>query len=795
MENKLQSLASALPRDVGKPLLKKMASFWAQADAAYQIAAPRLDNAHSIVAHKFRFAYATLEELADQLLSKILPKTDDGKFSKPILYAVHRALLQYDVGFRAQSKGVLRLGGQYEINSLEEVATISNVTESVRAYQDVQLNGNTRSHAETLRTFAKNARRLIDISRRNREFTPYGTIGLSSIKSQKKDPLRAQSFRFGEERETFAPDDLPFILFLESWAGLGTVTKRSSLNSIGSTILRAIGRYSDVELDKTTAWTCLQEIGAIPPWESLASYELRLPNTGRKLQSEFAHPRFIEGRMDADDKIMHLRKDWGDLPVFCIDDATAQEIDDGMSVEATDVPGEYWVHIHTADPAAHIDPKGPAAHYAELLTETIYFPERRVAMLNPTYTQSRLSLAPGRPCLTFSARINLSAELLESKITPGIVRNVQYLTPEVFQEINGLPPYKYTTYVVGPDRPAKTFSRKLLKSHDIAEAWKRDLEILHKLGMARTRLQLSRGATITGAPEALISVSFGGAQWSKVKSSLSCDYYGDPTISCVIQEDMTIQGRQTTVGPLMLLAGEIAGQWCKARGVPIPYRITPRNPDKEDPRDFFHRVLEPLLEKNEFPTIDIMQQYFGLIGIVQPSTTPGLHVGVGFEGMTKCTSPLRRFPDLLVHWQIEAALLEEARSGKSLVGNTKEDFLPFSKLQIQALLPRLDNRERLISHFYRVAHRQWQCHFLLRAWKYGEAKLPTPLTFAARSVDITSQLVGGVVEDFWVGGQMPIPGWTTAEEIKVGDKFEVVIENINAYALTIGFKALRSIDS
>jgi hypothetical protein len=42
---------------------------------------------------------------------------------------------------------------------------------------------------------------------------------------------------------------------------------------------------------------------------------------------------------------------------------------------------------------------------------------------------------------------------------------------------------------------------------------------------------------------------------------------------------------------------------------------------------------------------------------------------------------------------------------------------------------------------------------------------------------------------------MPIPEWTTAEEIKVGDKFEVVIEDINAYALTIGFKALRSIDS
>jgi hypothetical protein len=73
--------------------------------------------------------------------------------------------------------------------------------------------------------------------------------------------------------------------------------------------------------------------------------------------------------------------------------------------------------------------------------------------------------------------------------------------------------------------------------------------------------------------------------------------------------------------------------------------------------------------------------------------------------------------------------------------------------------------------------------------------LPTPLTFSARSVDTTSQLVGGVVEDFFVGGQMPIPGWTAAEEIKVGDKFEVVIEDINAYALTIGFKALRSIDS
>jgi hypothetical protein len=791
MEDKLHSFADALPRDVGKPLLKKMASFLAQADAAYQIAAPRLDNAHSIVAHKSRFTYATLEELADRLLSKILPKTSDGVFSKPVLYAVHRSLLQYDVGFQAQVKGFLRIGGQYEINSWEEVGNISTITEYVRAYRDQQLNGSTVPHGETLRNFAKKARHLIDISRQNRAFTPYGTIGLSSTKSQKKDPFGALSFRFGEQREAFTSADVPFIRFLESWAALKSFSRRSSLNSIGSTILRAIGRYSGVELSKTTAWTCLQEIGAIPPWESRASYDLRLPNTGRRLQSEAAHPLFEQGFVD--DKIMHLRKDWGDLPVFCIDDATAQEIDDGVSVEATDVPDEYWVHIHTADPAAHIDPKGPAGRYAEVLSETVYFPERRVAMLNPNATESKLSLAPGRPCLTFSARTNLSAELLESKITPGIIRNVQFLTPDVFRELTGLPPIQSTTYVVGTDTGERKFGRKLLDSYEIAEDSKRDLEVLHRLGMARIRSQQKKGATLTGAGHALISVSFGGAQWSKVKASLSCDFYGDPTISCVIPEDAAAQGRQTTVGPLMLLAGEVAGQWCKARGVPIPYRITPRNPDKEDPRDFFRRVVEPSLDENESPPLDIMLQYFQLIGIVQPSTTPGLHVGVGFEAMTKCTSPLRRFSDLLVHWQIEAALLEEARSGKSLIGNTKEDFLPFSKVQIDALLPRLDTRERLINHSSQVANRQWQCHFLLRAWKYGETKLPTPLIFSARSVDRDQQTIGGLIEDLLIGGQMPIPGWTTAEEIKVGDKFEVEVENIDVYSLMISFKPLRSI--
>ena len=53
------------------------------------------------------------------------------------------------------------------------------------------------------------------------------------------------------------------------------------------------------------------------------------------------------------DSVEHLRHDLGNLPISVVDDAGAEELDDGLSIEPVpNEPGSAWIHIHIADPTS-----------------------------------------------------------------------------------------------------------------------------------------------------------------------------------------------------------------------------------------------------------------------------------------------------------------------------------------------------------------------------------------------------------------------------------------------------------
>jgi len=797
MQDILHSMPQIVPRHIGQPLIRKMLNFWTASDAAYQSAAYILDNAHKYAAYPDRFRYAGLEEIADLLLPKSTARKQDGRFPYPVLYAVHRSLLIDGLGFRPQVRGTLRAGGQYEISSTKEIGTIESVRNVVRAYIEdgMTTKANTRySRPRALQRFVTKARRLIDLSRKTRKFTAHGAIGPSSVKA------KGGKFVVLGQEEEFDSADVSIIRFLESWAALRSIGAHSSLNGIGSIILRAVDRYEGVDLDQATAWTFLQEIGAIAPWQNRAAYEMRVPEVGRHLP---AGPAL--GSQDfVADRLQDIRHDWGDLPVYCIDDPSAHEIDDGISIEATNTPDEYWVHVHTADPAAHMDPKGRAAKYAETLIENIYMPERVVSMLASDFVQSTLSLAPNRPSLTFSARMNTSGDLLDYKVTPGTVRNVQFISPRVLREVveGSVPASKETVRVVGSHMPPVSASRRMLASHEIADSDKEKLRLLHAIGAARAEQRKARGGVTSGQAGFSVSVSFNGPlPAGKQSAGLCLRYYGDPTIQVSSEDmdnaakDLPQAGNFRTVESFMLIAGEVAARWCNDRGIPIVYRVTPRNLDKPNPADFFVQNVLPTMD--EQGKVDPSQEmaYIQLLGAVQPSTTPGPHATMGLDMFARCTSPLRRYGDLLLHWQVESALLEEARLGRSLVGNTKDDFLPFTRAQVDALLPRLDTRERVIAYGKRASNRHWLCLFLLRAWKFKEAKIPSKFPFVVRGVDHVNGNILGVMGTFLAGATCAMPTWASPADFRPGDKLEVELADVNVYQQHIFVKALRRLDS
>jgi hypothetical protein len=785
MEDKLQRLQEALPRDVGKNLLRKMNDFWKRADETYLAAAPRLENAHKNVARHNRIKYATLEELANMLLAGVsgISKEVNGCHSKSDLYAVHRAVMRADIGFRVQPKGTLRAGGSYEILSFSEVEEATKVADYVRSYTE-------KSMTPMLVSFIKKCQRLIDKSREHRDFTTHGTVGPSRNSEAALESSTPGYYRKGRAQGTFDSDDEIFLGFLESWACLQNFSNGSYLNGIASAILRATKRYDDVVLDSKTGWTFLQEVGAIAPWESLSSYTLRLPNTGRRLSREIPGPV----KDSTTDKLSDIRKDWEKLHVFCIDQAGALEIDDGVSIEATETPDEYWTHIHVADPASHLYQFSGAVQYAERMIQNVYHPDRTVFMLDQEFVDSKLSLAGGRPCLTFSARISLDGQILEHKVCAGVIQNVSYLSPSVFEAVASGEPESNESddgavHMVGSGSTVEpTPSRKMSSIDELSEEQKEQLKLLHQVGRAHAKMLQSRGGMNQGPTNYEISVHFDGAEWEKPELTHSMRYDGDPTIKVVIPES---NARSTgALGYLMLLANQVCAKWCYARGIPIPYRVTPNNPNKLDPTEYFKKVLLPLRNEEGVAPQETASGYLEVVGAAQPSLTPGPHLAVGAEMIAKCTSPLRRFPDFLVHAQIGAALREEARTGKSLEGNTSEDFLPYSSEAISALLPQIDTRERSMKKAERDAKQSWLAHFLLRAWRFKEAELP-PLTFTVKSTNEYKGIMDGTLNEFLAGARCQIPDWLKSDDVKDGDTFGVEIADINTYVGRIDLKALR----
>ncbi|RFU25654.1 hypothetical protein B7463_g10688, partial [Scytalidium lignicola] len=780
LRDKLHSFPHDVPRSVGKPLIRKMLSFWDQADAIYRAAAPKLDNAHEVLCHPRNFTYQTLNSLAKKLLSTSVP-TANGSYSNEALYAVHRSLLNNTFGFRAQRRGNLRTRGIYELSPISEIRRIRDVVNQVRKYQEEEVLKRRGVEGDTtlpLERFAIKARRLIDRSRETRAFTPHGIISTRSINSH-----GSKESKLGEP---FDDNDQNYIGFFKSWAALSTFDPTSFLHGIGSTILRTIGRYDEIPLDQTTAWTCLQEIGAIAPWENQAVYTLRL------------HDRKA-GNIDIqEDTMKHLRKDWGDLPVYCIDDIGAQEIDDGISIETIEHSQEFWVHVHVADPAAHIPPAVLLQKRVISMPQSIYMPERVIPMLPGDSVKSHLSLGSNRPTLTFSARMDLDGNILETSITPGIIQNVKFITPSTVDEVidgssssRNLSPVLIVGSAIIPETP----SRHLLSSKDLNSGDTNNLRLLYDIGQARRAKRRRKGCIDDWRDDYSVAVSFNSTLSRRPADDHNNYYSSDPSIQIATTPyTHQIKSRaKDTVEDMMIMAGEIAAQFCFDRGLPIPYRLTIRKPDRQSPAEYYEKTVLPEMDDRGIIPTKVKMEYLRLLQTTI-STTPGPHVGMGIDRFVKCTSPLRRFTDLLVHWQIEAALLEESKLGHSIIGNTRECFLPFSKDMLNSLIPNLDTRERMASAGMSDGQRAWLCNFLVRAWKLKESKLPSTFDFLVRNVR-PDGVINGVITDIPAHAYMTAPSSIEPHEVNEGDMFKVELADVCVYRRKITVNAIERLDA
>ncbi|KAA6416067.1 MAG: hypothetical protein FRX48_00786 [Lasallia pustulata] len=822
--DQLQVLDPSVPREVGAVLVKPMLTFFETSNVAFRRFARRFADAHNIMSHNVEIRYATLEEIATKVIGGDL----GDKYPAATLWALHRALTQNN-GFTLDQRNH-RITGSFEIRPKRDAETIEQVQTWMREYQEDLIAEVTAATTgipyksphedQVIAGFVRKARAIVEHSRKRRAVTSSGAIGPSSVKVDYNTMHDKSTYRsVALDEFPYSSQEILVIRALEAWAATRTVDNHSSLASLGPMILRATGLYEGYNLGFTTGFVFLQEMGVVEPWANRRNYESRLALPGHGLNPETIKllrssekAAWKKESSPPEDAMGGLRKDWGDLEVFCIDGEGAAEIDDGISLERVGDSSEFWVHVHTANPSAFLSPCDAIARYAAHLTETVYFPDVLYPMLNPKMTQKYFSLAADRPSLTFSAKLTENGEILDAKITPGTVRNVSHVTPEtVHRVLSGVEAdtsiSRIASITVGgemPDMLHPAHKRNMLQT--LSPSQQETLRTLRDLGAAARHRREGRGAVGVNLPTPEATVYLNDAPnlvvypWRKRARYIE----GDPIISMHPKvynpiPDTVRYSDDMLVPDMMILAGEVAGKWCRDRSVPVIYRGTVENPENQSPEAFRREYIDPHSKRLGYDPLHLVSQYLKLAGKSISTPYPMKHAILGLEAYTKVTSPLRRYGDLLAHWQIESALRHEAQTDRSLVDNRSgsDQFLPYSYSQIESMIPRVSGRERMISRAKYMSQRHWVLILLFRAHYFKEAPLPeTYEMFIYNKGRITEEgKYSGILIELGMDVEMAENPLTQSHGgVELGDRWETKIQNIDIYLRSCTMEPVRLIE-
>lgn len=781
----MKELKMGPDRESGGVLLRLMLKFQQNAEATIQKHATRLENAHEILANGHD-RYLTLEQVATSLIGRQSTEGDK-RIPNHTLFAVHRTIMTNDVGFRLIGALGPTRKTVYEVTPPEDVTLIHNMQTLVRLFTDIPEKVKTPLSAlkssvlreSRIGRFILKARDAIDQSRRYRDWTPHGTLSPAKMP---RPPLRTE----------WTDVDLSVLHFMHLWAGYDQFSPSSSFQTIGSTILRALGRYKDSEfLSTSTGWTFLQEVGYLSPWEIHSRYTQRIPGVEVSRKTGFERvqlgPAGISARLTTD-RFAGKRKEWTDHRVFAIDARDTVDIDDAVSIEKTNNPDEHWIHVHVADPASRIRQNSSLGRRAQLLPLNLYLSGHQSNIWGVgNEVQELFSLGPDKPCLTFSGRVNSDGELLEYTITPGQLKDLIFITPQEvnhavgFEDPRGPPAWSSTeSFQVGRSPPKKPENRKMVTGSELRQDELESLKALHRLAIAIRDRRLAKGSVPLFPLRADAKASFDDTSIDEAPSGLmTCN--GDPSISI----GWDVGGEAPLVTNTMILAGEIAARWCADRKIPIPFvKQSGAERNSELLKAYTERIYYPTLLRGERPSIDQSRQFYDLVGPDEVSSRPGPHFILGVDAYAKVTSPLRRYSDLVAHWQIEHALLQDMGDGNKLAVQK----LPFSERVLDTkVLPWMVLRQRIIQRLGNVEGNHAYMHqALFRAWKYPsehDSRLPDTFRFTARRAG--SGIITGWLDWFGLDVLMVPDGLgrlgVSVSDIRMGDVFEVKLKDVNVH--------------
>jgi hypothetical protein len=714
MSQVLVSKVGDIPIDVTAPMVKRVAQVELGINSFLRKHTRALDGLHKMLAHN--------DELVQWKLEDVLPKAfgiTPSELSVPGRLAIDRFMAQNDNGVKCWLLAVKTVG--FWVRSKQDMRAKGQVMNWARMYQEsaskAALGKDVKEELRKnpLSAFINKAHRLILRSRKIRSPTTIGLLG-PSAESGNGGVIHAV-----DTGEALTENDKLIMRFLFETSQMAPALVPDNASSICSLIYRAVGAYTNLSLGTKVARLLLQELGVMSPWSDrlINQYGLRLPGLGlwpyqeRMLAKAEASCKDLSVFRDSAEQI---RKDWGQMPVYCIDNHEAMEIDDGISVESdTNMPGWAWLHVHTANPAAYLSRDHPIAVVAADVLSSTYTPSRKFSMMPPAFAQNICSLGADRPAITVSTLIRPDGSVADIKMSLGIVRNVVRLTHSAVGDALEEIKREKATMVIGGVRPAQENDGR------DSEALKQSLPELH---LMRRILKQRFQRRLNDWPEeekikrnTAVIRSDVWTSLSEEPVPLSADknshWKGDPIIEVSGDRFPRVHDNfdfTPLVEHAMLLAGESVAKWCKDRKIPTLYHAATPHP------------LFPVSKLNQLEDTDFRLEPSGRI-----SPRPEPHWALNMRQYMRITSPIRRYPDLVNQWQIQAYL--EANShgeqdSQDVHSPQSLSKLPFTGQEMDGMVATLNATLSRLKQTASLAEQHWIHQAFFRAFHFQEAELP-----------------------------------------------------------------------
>lgn len=340
------------------------------------------------------------------------------------------------------------------------------------------------------------------------------------------------------------------------------------------------------------------------------------------------------------------RRDFRDICTFTIDPADAKDFDDALSFRTLE-SGNFEVGVHIADVTHYVRPGDILDKEAYERGTSVYLVDRTVPMLPEILSNNLCSLREGEEKLTFSAvfEMNAKAKVIKRWFGRTVIKSNKRFSYEQAQEI------------------IEAAAAGQAVQPEVTQA----VLQLHKLASIMRAKRFAEGSISFERPEMKVIVDSNGKPLDVVEKITK-------EANWLIEEFMLLANREVAYYVTKSLKSKAPTFVYRIHETPneekikslsdfvknFGYKFTPSKNPREIATEL-NTLMEESKGRPENAAISILA--LRSMARAEYSTDNVGHYGLGFDYYTHFTSPIRRYPDMMVH-RLLARYMDKGRSEK-----------------------------------------------------------------------------------------------------------------------------------